>query len=161
MTTPVFQDLCIDFNALLQTPCLKTMLNVAQEQSTTNEAKLKTDPISYEEYSVENTQECPLYFGMFVEWLSQHFLNQFGSYWNIEGVTMVTDTSNSTEDVGVDGNGITPSKITKYQNSSKKPKPNAHVFIQVKGTVNPSKVYKPNDGSRLGNFFAAAQHEAK
>lgn len=159
MTTPLFQDLCINFDEILQQPCLKTMLNIAHKQSTTNEAKLKTDPLNYKEHDIENTQECPLYFGLFTEWLCQHFLNQFGSYWNIESVNMVTDTTNSTRDVGIDGNGITPGKITKYV--GKKPKPNAHVFIQVKGSLNPKKIYKPNDGSRLGNFFAAAQHEAK
>lgn len=157
MTTPLFQDLCIDFDTLLQQPCLKTMLSIADKQSKTKEAMLKTDPLNYEEHQIEH--DCPLYFGMFTEWLCQHFLNQFGSYWNIENVKMVTDTNNSARDVGIDGNGITPSQITKYV--GKKPKPNAHIFIQVKGTLNPNKVYKPNDGSRLGNFFAAAQHEAK
>lgn len=156
---PLFQDLCIDWDELLNEPSLKHFLKTAEKQSKTKSAVLRTEPLKFEEHTVE--PECPLYFGLAVEWLAYHFLRQYGRRWNISEPRMITNTLNSDRDVGIDGEAVTPAGgLERKIKGQRDLVANAPVFIQVKGTLNPMKVYKPNDGSRLGNFFAAAQRLA-
>jgi hypothetical protein len=162
MTTiqPLFQDLCVNWDTLLAQPSLKTMLKTAEQQSKTSDAMLKTNPLKFDPQSIE--QDCPLYFGMAVEWIVYHFLRQYGRRWNISEPRMITNTLNSEKDVGIDCEATTPTGgLDRKVKGQRTAIGGAPVFIQIKGSLNPTKVYKPNDGSRLGNFFAAAQHKAK
>jgi hypothetical protein len=153
---PIFQDLCINFDQLLSTPDLKQMLKVLDKQSQDKEAKKRTDPIKAPLY--EESEKCPLYFGLGFEWLAYHFLVQYGKYWNISPLRMVMSIGSTEKDVGVDGEGITHAKIGNFVGT--KPTPGSPVYLQMKATLDPTKEYTPNDGSRLGNFFAAAQCKA-
>jgi hypothetical protein len=127
------------------------MLKVVEKQSTTAEAKMRVDFSHYKDY--EEGSWSPVYFGMFVEWLAQYWLNHFGSLdeWNIHGVNMVSSVGSSDEDYGVDGTGCSI-REKKYPKTGRIAVANAPVYIQVKGTLNKSREYKPNDGSRLPNF---------
>src|SRR5690554_2945213 len=105
MTTPIFQDLCINFDELLQVPDLATMLKVLNKQSSHSEAIKRTDPLNAKFYEPE--EECPLYFGLGFEWLSYHFLNRYGHYWNITNTSMTMVSGQFNKDVGVDGRAMT------------------------------------------------------
>jgi hypothetical protein len=156
MSKPIFQDLCINFDELLSYPDLARMLKVLDKQSQNKEAKRRTDPIKAPLY--EESEKCPLYFGLGFEWLCFHFLVQYGKYFNISPLRMIMSIGSTEKDVGVDGEGITHAQIGKFVGP--KPVPGSPVYLQMKATLNRTKEYTPNDGSRLGNFFAAAQCKA-
>jgi len=157
MSQPMFEGLCVDFESFLAKPSLKYMLKTALEQSKTKLAKERTDPVHVEEY--EDPQECPLYFGLAFEWIAFHFLQHYGSKWNITSPVMTMSIGSTEKDVGIDGVAVTPSIVKRYRGEAP-PVANSPVYIQAKATMNAAKVYTPNDGSRLGNFFSTAQCRA-
>jgi hypothetical protein len=157
MTNHVFVNHCVDFESILAAPDLDKMLREAYKQSKTEEAKLRVDFDNYKDYGVD--QWCPAYFGMFVEWLAWHYLNHFGHLYNIQAVEMTDSEGSSVEDYGTDGKGMSI-KDQVMSTTGRKALKGAPVYIQVKGTMNNKKEYKPNDGSRLPNFGMNAMSSA-
>ena len=136
------------------------MLKTVEKHAKTEEAKLRVNFANYKDY--EEDEWCASYFGMFVEWLSEHWLNHYGPIdWNIHGVNMNDSVGNINEDYGVDGEGLTlaPKKMA---STGRMPVTNSPVYIQVKGVKykNRGKEHQPNDGSRLPNFCTNAMATA-
>lgn len=134
------------------------MIKTVHAQSKTNEAKKRVDIIHYKDYGKD--QECPMYFGMWLEWFGQYFLNYFGHEFNLNNVKMIDSVSSGEEDRGVDGHGETLKNAKKRRGHVICAKRGYPVEIQVKATLNPTKEYKTNDGSRLANFMMNAMSTA-
>ncbi len=148
---------CIDFAAILRHTTLDDMLKEVHEQSKSEEAKIRVDVANYKDYGTD--QWCPLYFGMFSEWLACHFLNHYGRLWNVQSITMTDSVGSTHEDYGIDGMGFSIDR-KEDKASGRIIVPNSPVYLQVKGTLNPRKEYSPNDGSRLPNFGCNAMATA-
>ena len=155
MTTKhIFENVCLDFSPILAEPSIRKMLTVVKKQAKTEEAKRRTDFAHYKEYG--DDEWSPTYFGLFVEWFAEHYLNHFGHKYNIHRVQMLNHEESSEQDWGVDGVGFTM-KERKHSNiRSIFSKSGSPVYIQVKGTLNSQKEFKANDGSRLTNFISHA-----
>lgn len=148
-STHVFQNHCVSFEEILAESTLDRMLKVVYKQSQTELARMRVDFLNYKDYGVD--EWCPAYFGMFVEWLAQHFLNHYGHLFNVHGVNMYDSVGSMVSDYGIDGEGVSIRR-SKLRSTNRAVDPNSPVFIQVKGTMNPRKEYSPNDGNRLPNF---------
>jgi len=163
MNNHVFVNQCIDFEELLNPAkwvkgkCLDHMLKTAYNQSKTEEAKLRVDIANYKDY--EQDDGCPMYFGSFTEWLAWHFFNHYGRLFNVEGCEMLASEGSSEQDLGNDGRmrSIKRQEMKKTYRIAVKGSP---VYLQVKGTMNKTKVYTANDGSRLPNFCTNAMSDA-
>lgn len=153
MKQHVFTARCIDFEPILKEANLKKMLKVVFEQSKTEEARKRVDFTNYKDYDVD--EFCPIYFGMFVEWLAWHFLNHYGHVFNIQGLEMTSSIGSSEKDYGVDGRGLCI-KDQLLTSTGRKSVNGSPVYVQVKGTMNSNKEYQANDGSRLPNFATNA-----
>lgn len=145
----VFTNHCVDFAEILEQPTLDKMLKVVYKQSKTELARMRVDFANYKDY--DENEWCPAYFGMFVEWLAENFLNHYGHLFNIQAVTMTDSVGSSAQDYGIDGVGHSV-KRSKLKTTCRAVDPNSPVYIQVKGTMDPKKEYRPNDGNRLPNF---------
>lgn len=156
MSTPLFEKICIDFADILQQSTLTNMLKVVNKQSKTEEAKKRTDFLHYKDYNQD--ESCPMYLGLFVEWYAYHWFEHFGFLKNISQVQLSTVTNSTTVDLGVDAQGITSVNINKKGRIT--PIKGSPVYIQIKGTLNKSKTYCANDGSRLPNFVTNATTSA-
>jgi hypothetical protein len=157
MSNHVFINRCIDFSEILNCTTLEKMLKVVHKQSKTEEAKKRVDFAHYKDYGSD--QWSPIYFGMFVEWLGDHFLNHYGHLFNIQAVKMHDSIGEGYKDYGIDGEGLTI-KRKALKESGRDARPDSPVYIQVKGTLNSTKEYKPNDGNRLPNFGCNAFSQA-
>jgi hypothetical protein len=157
MKTHIFVKHCIDFESILLESNLDKMLKVVFKQSKTEEARLRVDFANYKDYDTD--EWCPAYFGMFGEWLCWHFLNHYGHLFNIEAVEMGDSIDSSVEDYGTDGEGRSV-KDQLMKTTFRKAVKGSPVYIQVKATMNKTKEYKPNDGSRLPNFGMNAMSSA-
>jgi hypothetical protein len=163
MNNHIFQNHCVDFEEILSPSnwtkgkCLDRMLKSAHDQSRTEEAKLRVDFANYKDYGQD--QWCPIYFGMFTEWLAWHFFNHYGRLFNVEGCEMLASEGSSEQDLGTDGRmqSIKRQPMSKTFRIAEKGSP---VYLQVKGTMNKTKVYAANDGSRLPNFCTNAMSDA-
>jgi len=153
----IFTHRCIDFEPILEEANLKKMLKVVFAQSKTEAARQRVDFAHYKDYDAD--EFCPIYFGMFTEWLAWHFLNHYGHVFNIQNLDMTASVGSSEKDYGIDGRGLS-SKTQLLKNTGRKSVVGSPVFVQVKGTMNSTKEYTANDGSRLPNFATNAMSEA-
>ena len=158
MTTPVFQNYCIDWAYVLSDANIDKMQKRVIEQARTEEAKRRVDLANYKE-AYEDNDFAPMYFGSFVEWYAQHFLNHFGHEWNLHSAKMLDCEGGTQSDLGVDGIAMSI-KERANKRSLVSPKTNSKVYIQVKGCMDPTKVHKANDGTRLPNFMTNAMSQA-
>lgn len=154
----IFENICINFEEILQEPNIRKMLKAVQNQAKTEEAKKRTDLTHYKDYGED--EWSPIYFGLFVEWFAEHFLNHFGHLFNVTNVKMNNAEGSAIEDLGVDGVGMTMNKKKHPVAGSIVSQPGNAVYIQVKGTLNFNKEHKANDGSRLPNFATHAMSTA-
>ena len=156
----VFTNHCVDFEELLKAPNITKMLKIAYDQSKTAEAKLRVDFAKFRDYGTD--EFCPRYFGMFTEWFCGHFLEYFGHNFNLENVQMLDVEGNAEQDSGVDGTARNLKKENRksFIRTGRQPVQGSPVYIQVKGTRDITKLYSPNDGTRLPNFMTHAQGKA-
>jgi hypothetical protein len=157
MKQHVFTHRCIDFKPILEEANLKKMLKVVFEQSKTEAARKQVDFAHYKDYDTD--EFCPIYFGMFTEWLAWHFLNHYGHIFNVQGVEMTASIGSSEKDYGIDGRGLCV-KDQLLNSTGRKCVNGSPVYVQVKGTINSNKEYQANDGSRLPNFATNAMSDA-
>jgi hypothetical protein len=153
----IFVNLCVDFDELLKEADIDKMLKEAAKQSKTEEAKIRASFSTYKDYAVD--EQCPMYFGMFTEWLAWHFLNHYGHLFNVQNMEMTASVGTANADYGIDGQGMSV-KIQKMASSGRQAVSCSPVYLQVKGTLNKTKLYAPNDGSRLTNFSTYAMSSA-
>lgn len=158
MPKHTFEGRCLDFAAILSKPSLAHMLSAVKKQAHTHEAHQRTDPTykANEDYPDSPPEFCPAYYGGFTEWFAEKFLNYYGHKFNIAGVEMVDVVGSAEDDLGTDGRGVTMKDTKHHAISSITPVAGAKVHIQVKGSLNPTKEHKANDGSRLPNFIMNA-----
>lgn len=157
MKQHVFTARCIDFEPILAQADLRKMLKLVFEQSRTEEARRRVDFANYKDYDAD--EFCPIYFGMFVEWLAWHFLNHYGHVFNVQAVEMTASIGSAEKDYGVDGRGLSV-KDQLMNSTGRKCVNGSPVYVQVKGTMNSRKEYQANDGSRLTNFATNAMSDA-
>lgn len=158
MTIPVFQNYCLDWEYVLSDGNIDAMQKRVIEQARTEEAKRRVDLANYKE-AYDADDFAPMYFGSFVEWYAQQFLNHFGHVWHLHTVNMLDSVGGSQSDLGVDGEAHTTKDYSTKRNLVA-PKMNSKVYIQVKGCMNPTKVHSANDGTRLPNFMTNAMSQA-
>lgn len=150
----LFENYCIDFSSILEEANLGKIMRMVREQAKTKEAKIRVDFVNYKEYGED--EWAPMYFGLFVEWFAQHFLNYFGYLFNIGNVEMLNVVGSTEEDHGTDGHAITLNDKRHSHIKSIIASRGCPVYIQVKGTLNIKKKFQTNDGSRLPNFLMNA-----
>lgn len=158
MAKHTFENRCIDFEPLLAKTSLAGILKVAKKQAHTKEAHERTDPTykTADDYTDAEPGFCPAYYGEFTEWFAAHFLNHYGFRFNMHGVEMIDSVGSVEEDLGTDGRGLTIKDQRHASISAITHTPGSTVHIQVKGSLNPTKEHKANDGSRLPNFIMNA-----
>lgn len=157
MKQHIFTARCIDFEPILADASIKKMLKVVFTQSKTEEARKRVDFANYKDYDTD--EFCPIYFGMFAEWLAWHFLNHYGHVFNVQGVEMTASIGSSEKDYGIDGRGLCV-KDQLLTSTGRKCTNGSPVYVQVKGTMNSNKEYQANDGSRLTNFATNSMSDA-
>lgn len=158
MAKHIFENICIDWEEILKDADFKRMLREVKRQALTEEAKKRTDLAHYKEYGQD--EWSPMYFGMFVEWYAQMYLNFFGYLYNVANVDMLNSEGACAEDYGVDGIGVSMRKMKHKNVGAIVADQGSPVFVQVKGTLNFNKEYTPNDGARLPNFTTNAMSSA-
>ena len=136
---------------------LSTFVAILKKQSKSESAKMMVDYANYKDYA--KNESCPLWFGFGVEWLAGHFLEYYGTHFNIHNVQMSEVEDSAAEDLGTDGraNTIRRQPMPKTRRIANT---NSPVYIQVKGTTHHDKIHAANDGSRLTNFMANAMSDA-
>lgn len=152
----IFKYRCVDWEEILSQPTLNKMLKTAHKQSKRLDAKQAVDFVNADRYEI--SEECPVYFGMFVEWFAEIYLNYYGDRYNVHNVKMADAEEEFVEDYGIDGEAL--SIYEQDIAAGREAKPNAPVYIQVKGTLNSKKIYYANDGSRITNFGTTAMIRA-
>ena len=142
---------------LLEDNTLKHFLHNAGNLAKTKEAIQVFEAGQYKDFDLKlPVKWSPKYFGGAVEFLAETFFEVFGAEFNIQGIKSTDDFESTEADIGVDHTAQTIFKAT-TKDKVRIAQPLSPVFIQTKGTLNPNKEYTTNDGSRLMNFFAAAQ----
>ena len=156
---------CIDPTEFDNCTTLRQFLQLLKKQSNLDEAK-----IPYREDLKSNQNEdddlktikAPRYFGAGVEALAETFFEVFGmSDYNLGNYISQDTIEEDLEDTGYDAVAVT-AKQKKY--GKQLPKicgPGDPIWIQIKGSLNPTKEHTTNDGSRIMNFFANAQVNAR
>ena len=156
MKRHIFNNICIDFNAILADTDFKRMLRVVKAQSILPEVQTRVNVGGYKDYNEASAQ----YFGMFVEWYAQHYLNHFGWMYNLQDVSMYNSVGSAYKDNGIDGVGTSVTSKHDRMRPSVVPKAGSPVYIQVKGTTKFNDEHMTNDGSRLPNFTTNAMSMA-
>jgi hypothetical protein len=160
MKKHIFENICIDFEQILSEPNIKTVLNAVRKQAESEEAIRRTNIASYKDILKEDSPWSPKYFGLFVEWLAQEFLNFYGGFFNLYDCQMIDSEGSSERDIGIDGTAVATCDRTNAKVKTIKSSLGTPIYIQVKGTLNHRKEFSPNDGSRLPNFYTAAMSRA-
>ena len=143
---------------LLSGSTLKDYIKKARKLSATDEAIYVFHAGNYKEY-MDNDSWSPAYFGGAGELLCETFFEEFGHLFNVADIRSVDDFDNAEIDSGVDHYAVSI-KEQKYKKSNRKAILGSPVYIQTKFSMNSSKEYTTNDGSRLPNFFMNAQVKA-
>jgi hypothetical protein len=152
-----FKSMCVDWSLLLAKPELKSFLHAAHAQGLTPEAQAIVEP--YKDYDHNDPKSAsPMYFGLAVELLCEAYLRYFGRNYNLQSVEMCDRAGVVNEDLGTDGMAKTVKE--KRLSDNRRVQSGSDIFIQVKGTLNPTKIYTANDGARLPNFGMNAMSAA-
>lgn len=157
MAKHIFQNYCLDFEPLLCEAKFSKMVRAAHKQSKDQEAKVRADFNGYKEYGSD--ESCPMYFSMWFEWFSTLILNHYGHAWNLRDVSMLNEVGKADEDGGTDGSGFSMVE-QRFSHKTRITKPGSPCYIQVKATLDATKEFKTNDGSRLANFCMNAMSSA-
>ena len=154
-----FHKYVVNAKALVKTNTLRGFNKELARQSNTDEAVAKyqvLSGVSEEDYSQFRS---PLYYGGGVEFLAESYFSFFGSDYNLIDLKSVDDWDHPERDRGSDHKAVSQKKM-KYKGPNIITEPASPVRIQTKGTLNPLKEHKTNDGSRIMNFVASALAEA-
>lgn len=155
-----FARYCIEPHSLVRGQTLKTYLRALLKQSNQPLAITvyrDTEPLQ----DNGKTIRAPRYFGAGGEFLSECFFEVYGDDYNIKGITSLDDEEKQHTDGGVDQTALSRKDKIYREYANTKSKPNSPVYIQVKTTMNSTREYQTNDGSRIMNYFAHAQALAR
>lgn len=155
-----FGKFCIDKQALVAVETLEGFMKALLKQSNQDEALVPY----HDQTSLEDDGKAikaPRYYGAGVEFLAECFFEEYGRDYNLTGIKSHNDEEVVKRDGGVDQEARSIKEKIYSKRLNTKAKPNSPVYLQVKGTVNPTKEFTTNDGSRIMNFFAHAQALAR
>lgn len=149
-----FAKLAPHADVLLQGNTLKEYLHRARFLAESPEAIHVFQVEDYKDYQSPGSWS-PRYFGGAVEFLSECFFKFFGTKYGVQDIRSIEDWESTESDGGVD-HIAKSSKVKTYPESSRQSSIGSPVYIQTKGTLNPTKEYTTNDGARLPNFYMHA-----
>jgi hypothetical protein len=130
-------------------PNLDSYLHAVHAQGLSEDAQKIVEP--YKDYDANDPKSAsPMYFGLGVEILCEAYLRHFGRHYNLQDVRMCDIAGQVSQDLGVDAHAKTVKAVDLHDN--RKTEMGSIIYLQVKGTLNPTKIYTANDGSRLPNF---------
>jgi|VirMetMinimDraft_7_1064189.scaffolds.fasta_scaffold02693_8 hypothetical protein len=155
---------CIDTTAFDKIQKLDKFLLALKKQSNNIDALIPYR----EDLRMSHTDEdnksikAPRYFGAGVEALSEVFFETFGlSDYNLGSYISMDTIDEDLEDTGYDATANTSQEKSYGKRIRKISKSGSPVYLQVKGSLNPTKEHTTNDGSRVMNFFGNAQGHAR
>jgi len=157
---------CINPDSFLHVRTLKDFIAVLKKQSNDDNALIPyRESVRLSDYNEDDefigVLKAPRYFGAGVEALSEIYFDVFGSEYNLANYKSLDDTDSDVEDTGYDAIANTMKKKVYKGKISKISLPGNNVYIQVKGSLNPVKLFMTNDGSRVMNFYGNAQGHAR
>lgn len=153
---------CIDPGAFENVNTLRKFLEVLKKQSNLEEAKIPyREDLNKAEDEEFKSIKSPRYFGAGVESLAEVFFVVFGmSFYNIGNYRSQDTIELDLEDIGYDATAVT-AKEKKYGKIIEKiAYSGSPVYIQVKGSLNPTKEHMTNDSSRIPNFVMSSAMDA-
>lgn len=155
-----FGKFCFDAESLVKKETLEGFMHELFKQSNDPSALI---PYHDKIPNVDDDKKinAPKYYGAGVEFLSECFFEEYGREYNLTGIKSYNDEEIVRKDGGVDQEARSIKQKIYTNRANTKSQPNSPIFIQVKGTVNPTKVFETNDGSRIMNFFGHAQGLAR
>jgi len=157
---------CINTDAFKNVTTLRKFIEVLRKQSNTADALVpyrESNLLSFYDDDGEfvGKIKAPRYFGAGIEALAETFFEVYGPEFNLQGYKSQDTVELDLEDTGYDAVAYT-AKEKKYGKVIRKiSKSGNHIYIQVKGTLNPTKEFMTNDGSRIMNFYANAQGRSR
>ena len=154
-----FHKYVVDAKALVKTNTLRGFNRELARQSNTDEAVAKYQVLNGKPEEDYSQFKSPLYYGGGVEFLAESYFSFFGSAYNLTDIKSVDDWDHPERDRGSDHKAVSL-KRQKYKVPNIITEPASPVRIQTKGTLNPLKEHKTNDGSRIMNFVGSALAEA-
>ncbi len=157
---------CIDPDVYDKCRTLKDFIAVLRKQSNTDEALIPyRESVRFDDYDEDGDfigkLKAPRYFGAGFEAFSEVFLNVFDNDYNLTEVHSQDGVDIDIEDTGYDITAVTAKDKLYRGTINKKATTGSPVYIQVKGTFNPTKEFMTNDGSRIMNFYANSQGHAR
>jgi hypothetical protein len=157
---------CVDPSPYGKVTSLRKFIETLRKQSNTDVAVVPyRESVRLTDYDEDGEFigkiKAPRYFGAGVEALAETFFEVFGSEFNLQGYKSQDSIDVDLEDTGYDAVAYT-AKEKKYGKKIRKIcQPGNHIYVQIKGVLNPTKEFMTNDGSRIMNFYANAQGRAR
>lgn len=157
---------CIDADAFNKVSTLRKFIEVLRKQSNVDDALIPyRESISLSSYDEDGEFagkiKAPRYFGAGIEALAETFFEVFGSEFNLQGYKSQDTIDADLEDTGYDAVAYTAKEKKYGKVIGKICQPGNHIYVQIKGVLNPTKEFMTNDGSRIMNFYANAQGRAR
>lgn len=157
---------CIEPSDFQKVRKLKDFVSVLKKQSNNDDALIPyRESVRLSNYNEDEEfigkLKAPRYFGAGIEAFSEVFFEVYGSEYNIVNYKSQDDADDDNEDTGYDATANTMKKKIYKGKISKICLPGNKVYVQVKGSLNPVKEFKTNDGSRIMNFYGNSQGHAR
>ena len=155
-----FGKFCIDPAALVAKQTLAGFMAALTKQSNTKDALI---PYREDTKDVDDSAvlKAPSYFGAGGEFLCEAFFEIYGHFYNAHGIYSYDDEQCAEIDGGIDHLAYSIKKAIYSKRCNTQVQPGSPIYIQTKTVVDPTRVFKTNDGSRLMNFFGHAQAKAR
>lgn len=152
---------CIDASVFHNVTTLRKFIEVLRKQSNTDAAIVPyRENIALSSYDEDGEFvgkiKAPRYFGAGVEALAETFFEVFGSEFNLQGYKSQDTVDDDLEDTGYDAVAYTAKEKRYGKIIGKICQPGNHIYVQIKGVLNPTKEFTTNDGSRIMNFYGNA-----
>lgn len=157
---------CVDPEAFQNARSLKDFIGYLRKQSNDPSALVPyRETNRFLDYDDEGDLTskilAPRYFGAGFEAFAETFLQVFGHEFNLADVASLDSDDQDIEDTGYDITAVTAKKKTYKGMIIKQAQTGSPVFCQAKATLNPTKEFTTNDGSRIMNFYGNAQGMAR
>jgi len=157
---------CVDAQPYQKLSSLKDFVGYLKKQSNTEEALVpyreSTRFADYDEDGeFQGKLKAPRYFGAGIEALAETYFEVFGSEHNLANYSSQDSINADLEDTGYDAVAYTAKKKVYKGKISKIAEPGNRIYVQIKGSLNPIKEFKTNDGSRVMNFYGNSQGHAR
>lgn len=157
---------CVDPGAFERCRTLAQFIGVLRKQSNRDEAlvpyreRVRLEDLDDDDEFV-GALKAPRYFGAGFEAFSETFLRTFAHDYNLAEVISQDSVGEDVEDTGYDISAVSAKEKLYRGVINKRANTGSPVYIQVKGTLNPTRLFTTNDGSRIMNFYGNAQGQAR